>query len=490
MSSGESRLMSQLFFDRQDRSWAPHTPMFSKRQRRREALHTAASAAKAAAAAAASTPAGDGTEAPFDDTIITDAAKALGYILLTHPAAIETIVTSFMGRSMLDTQDAPLDTLKRTWDVLLAHRPVLQVRIRETVNYLHEAAKRPICGLCVFHDRALVLDHARAAADMARLSSNSHEFHFECDQPLIQHAMTVAEQEITPPWLIEKRFSTILAILLATPDKTFAQRTHMRGVRIAVLSQFLKNSELAAIYDPSIYIVAVLRFVLRHMAGLLASLESGEEEKSAATTTTTKARDTKEEEALSKSISELFEACNEFVQTNAYLQEDAIADRPPASKVLEETAKDEADVHPLAYRPWMKLDESEEHMFGVPLDVLATSKKTLHWLHEAWSNPRFRPDMYQPQKHDLRSPGETAAAAADVEHPVIGLRRLVDDLWRAKSVWLMQDYDDFIMDWDKKYLIPLLESQGVEIPDDDEEDDEEDTAQSVLVDGMDLDSPL
>jgi hypothetical protein len=490
MASGESRLMSQLFFDRQERNWAPHTPMFSKRQRRREALHTAASAAKAAAAAPAAAPAGDGTEAPFDDTIITDAAKALGYILLTHPAAIETIVTSFMGRSMLDTQDAPLDTLKRTWEILLEHRPVLQVRIRETVNYLHEAAKRPICGLCVFHDRALVLDHARAAADMARLSSNSHEFHFECDQPLIQHAMTVAEQEITPAWLIEKRFSTILAILLATPNQTFAQRTHMRGVRIAVLSQFLKNGELARIYDPSIYIVAVLRFVLRHTAGLLASLES-EEDKDKTSTTTPK-RDSKEEEALSKSVSDLFEACNEFVQTNASLQEDAIADRPPASKVLEETAKDEADVHPLAYRPWMQLDESEEHMFGVPLEVLATSKKTLHWLHEAWSNPRFRPDMYQQQKKPgLLSPSETPA---DVEHPVIGLRRLVDDLWRAKSAWLMQDYDDFIMDWDKKYLIPLLESQGVDIPDDDDEDDdeedEEDTAQSVLVDSMDIDSKL
>jgi hypothetical protein len=465
--------MSSLFFAREESGWhQPLNPIMTRRQRRKEHLPSVASVT--AMPVSSSSPAGDGTEPPLDDSIVTDATKALAYTLFAHPAVVETVVTSIMGRCMLDTQDSPIDTIKRTWDVLLEHKPILQIRVRETVNYLNEA-KQPIYSVSTFQDKSLVMDYSHQTADLARLASNAHEFHFECDCPLIEHAMLIAEQKLTRPWLIRKRLATIMAIIFCTKDQSFAQQTTMRAVRIAVLSQFRKNAELAAIYDASIYVVAVLRFVLRHIAGLLASLE-----------TSTPPHKPEEADAISKTITELFDACGTFVQTHQSMQNDAIVDRPAASRVLEEAEQDMEDVHPDAYRPWLSPDESEEHLFGVPMVVLESSKRTLHWLHQAWANPRYRPDLNRATVESKEEEEEEyGATATDVKHPIIGLRRLVDDLWRAKSLWLVQDYEEFIMDWDKKYLLELLESQGIEIPDEEDDDDDEEDEE----DAMDLDMP-
>lgn len=334
-------------------------------------------------------------EAYFEDSVV-----ALGCLLFKCPPIIETMIEVWMSRLFIAYKAAPIEMLKYVFSTVATQRPALQLHVRRVVDYTSRPLSR-ICAISFFMDT----------------KNSDASFDFECDDALLFAPWANFDIECSLDKIKARMALLISSIVSYDPTSRggFLSTKVPMGVPSTVLSNFESNDLLRKSYDPSVFIVALLDYVLRYCESLsdldpsdLGTLD-----------------DFGEEDARMETITDLMGVCDVFVREMRHRVNCVSAPGLALADGLLIYHGKQIDDMPLTTE---QLNE-ENFVFGVPIEVICDPVSTLLWLEAMWS----------------------------VERQESGLRRLISDLWRAKRLSITQDYQDRFQEWDAAYLTPVLE---------------------------------
>jgi hypothetical protein len=138
------------------------------------------------------------------------------------------------------------------------------------------------------------------------------------------------------------------------------------------------------------------------------------------------------EDARAMTASEIFKFCNDFMHNIRHHCRLISLDSIQLPNYLR------------TYRPQHDLKESDDFLFGVPIEVACRTDYTFLWMEWIWCDHRR-------QQKDAQKKSEEG------ELPYVGMRRIMADLWRAKCLLLTDEYETFFAAWDQQWLRPVIQ---------------------------------
>jgi hypothetical protein len=199
--------------------------------------------------------------------------------------------------------------------------------------------------------------------------------------------------------------------------------SEVAGARMTFYSSFESNTLLNQVYSKSLFIVAILRYILNYTDVLLHSTDTPAED-----------------DANGETATQLIDICHTFVSE--------LDSRHTSFSSFKDVLPDES----LQYQPGVCNDE---FLFGVPHAIACSTNDTeiFAWLQHFWFAQRETVDpvvnIYDDDDDDDHMDLEVAAE----KH---GYRRLLDNLWHALSLSAEIDFEDFFETWDAEHLVPIL----------------------------------
>lgn len=331
--------------------------------------------------------------------------EALGHLLFQCPATIETFVDHWLSHDQTQSE-SPNDTLLNFLMSLANQNPVLQITSRVVVNALgrRESYSHDINFLTNF-----------------RHENGNHDYEVS-DKLLIALAGPAAEKL---PALYQIRLSFLLTgFLCHNEGKNFTQHRPNTSKTSATFAGFRYDKILAETYDRSAYVVAMVCALTRYCDVMM----RGE---------VTEGPRSVEKLAREESAYEIFAILDTFIREI----------RHRSSRLSSVLTNDIPDAL-CCYSHGVHNEDTI--LFGIPAQVVASDVWTLLWLEWAWKSEIWRQapsTSFDPEK----------PAKDDVSTTVIGLSRILQDVWRAKSLLLYHNYYEFFVQWDAERLMPSIQ---------------------------------
>lgn len=353
--------------------------------------------------------------ASFDPLFEQD-VEALGYLLFRSPVAIEEQVKMWFGRIHNQYVNDPIENIKSILNTVSTTRPYLVFRIKPVNDYRNHPLKR-ICNISFVNTMFI---------------HKPTENYYGCDDELLIAAMNRAptnenltrDQESS---VNESRMAIVVSSLsLHNLNGRFMQEhTSEAGSRTTILSAFGANAILDRVFNKSLFIVAMLRYILHYCDEMLVDSDATDNHT--------------ETDAKSETAIQLLEMCNAFVSD--------IGNRQTTFSTIDNLIPDEL----LVYRPGV----CDDHfIFGIPYELVCngTATQILIWLQHFWADQRASQTTDPLATYDDSDNGVDQDQSNN-EH---GYRRLIDNLWNALAVSSAIDVEDFFDVWDTEHLVPIL----------------------------------
>jgi len=375
-------------------------------------------------------------DAPERDPFFVASVDALGHMLFACPPVIDRFVANWFSTVPVHREEL-LRNISHFLDMCTHVSPVLQLRISRGAEYTGNSLTR-ICGVSFLRDMV----HGRGETD------------YECDDRLIKRALAWFDYD-KPDAVSDARVATVLMNLVTHKARGgFTQLRETEGTPTTILSHFESNDVLRRALDTSAWFVAVLHHVLVFCEALLDAppppakkkpdagddaMEIDTPDEDAApplmpgTSEWVAAKTQKhvdsaiEVDARVATASEIFNHCNKWMHE--------IRQHCKAIALLSVQLPDALQT----YEPTRKgLTESEELLYGIPIEVVVDPQLTFLWLEWVWCR------------------AERPRAEDEAELPLAGMRRAMADLWRAKGVLLADEYRTFFAEWDATWLFSVV----------------------------------
>lgn len=374
-----------------------------------------------------------GPEKPMRDPFFLACVEALRYMLLVCPAAIEKYTSFWISQAPIQ-QDDLMFNITFLLQAFMDFRPNLQFRIKRGTDMLGRSIKH-ICGI------SFLRDLMRKAIEMEKGKSGRHasEFDFECDDALLLYELCRFEPHLKSD-VVNARFATVLMHLETHKERGgFLQMSETIGSTVTtVLNNFESNDILGKGVDGSAWFVSLILQLLSFGEALFKDKVSNGLEDEADTSSKNASKRllsmAEAEDARVMTATEIFNFCNDFIHKLRYHCRHIALPSIQLPK------------HLRTYRPHLGLTDSEDFLYGVPIEVACCEDYTYLWLEWIWcDHPR---QIKETQKKD---------ADSEDELPFMGMRRVMADLWRAKCVLLTDEYETFFAQWDQQWLRPVIQ---------------------------------
>ena len=341
---------------------------------------------------------------PVDEAYIQD-VEALAHILFRCPAVIESYIERWMSFD-INKDERGLESIESLFMMLVTHKPVLHITSRPIKNeFGHADGYENLIGFLINY--------------MNKSSDLSKQHDYELGQKHLNH--TTAHRSGENPDVFQMRLSMILTGLLCHDGASnFRLKQINASQTAAVFSGFKYDTILAEIHDRSAYTSAYIVFLLRYCVTMMPHMDQMDENED----TPPPPEQSIEDLADQESAFELRELLDRLVtqirsySTRTFLMADEV---PQEYCVYKEGEHD-----------------NDTLLFGIPIQVVTHEWWTILWIEWVWVSAVWR----QPSKVDSTR--------------TIGLLRIMEDLWRAKSLVLSTTYFEFFEGWDEARLMPFL----------------------------------